>query len=49
MIYTGGGGEYGGGVSVVEWELGDVKIARSYVSDTRKYEKYVPKIFNSKM
>ena len=49
MIYTGGGGEYGGGVSVVEWALGDVKIARSYVSDTRKYEKYVPKIFNSKM
>ena len=32
-------GEKGGGVSAIKWELGDVKIARCYVSNTRKYKK----------
>ena len=38
-IYIGGSGEKGGGVSAIKWELGDVKIARCYVSNTRKYKK----------
>ena len=38
-IYIGGNGEKGGGVSAIKWELGDVKLARCYVSNTRKYKK----------
>ena len=38
-IYIGDNGGEGGGVSAIKWELGDVKIARSYVSNTRKYKK----------
>ena len=38
-IYIGGNGGECGGVSAIKWELGDVKIARCYVSNTRKYKK----------